>query len=98
MKKIERNIAYPDVKLLSDLCTVKSQICSNRDGKSNTQIQKAMSPGDNKCRHVGEGSDSKNHINNSLKYYNMESKHERTSLTSYFHMTAETLRKILLGK
>lgn len=66
-----RNIAYPYVKLLTDLFSVITQICSNRYGKSNTKIQKTMSPADYKSHHVDKGSDSKNQVNDSLKYYNV---------------------------
>lgn len=63
-----RNV-YPDIEFLSYLHTVKSHVCSNRDCKSNAHIQKAMSPCDNKCDYINEGSGSKNNINNCLKNY-----------------------------
>lgn len=76
-----RNV-YPNVEFLSYLHPVKSHVCSNRDGKSNTHIQKAMSPCDSKCCYIDEDSGSKNNVNNCLKIYGFKprNKQERGSI------------------
>lgn len=59
--------SHPNIEFSLYLCTEEPQICSDWYDESNSQIQKAITLGDNKGNQVENRTRNKNEINSSLQ-------------------------------